>query len=107
MKRILVLFSAMLLLASCETDQARIAFSPERDGNYEIYVMNAHGTGLTRLTDNPAEDGLSAWSPDGRLIAFVSNRDGNDEIYVMNADGSNAVNLTNNPADDSWPTWSP
>jgi Tol biopolymer transport system component len=54
----------------------------------EIYVMNANGSGLTRLTNNMAVDGAPAFSPDGSKIAFTSDRDGNYEIYVMNADGS-------------------
>ena len=85
----------------------RIAFSSRRDGNFEIYVMNADGSGVTRLTDNDAGDVLPSWSPDGRRIAFQSNRDGNVEIYVMNADGSGVTRLTDNDADDSEPSWSP
>jgi dipeptidyl aminopeptidase/acylaminoacyl peptidase len=84
-----------------------IAFHSDRDGNYEIYSMNPDGTAQTRLTVNPAEDQLPAWSPDNLRIAFRSNRDGNDEIYVMNADGSNQTRLSNNAADDDWPAWSP
>jgi hypothetical protein len=41
----------------------KIAFHSDRDGNYEIYVMNADGSGQTRLTDNPAIEGSPAWSP--------------------------------------------
>jgi Tol biopolymer transport system component len=85
----------------------RIAFVSDRHGNQEIYVMNADGSGLTRLTDNPAEDNSPVWSPDGKYIAFVSTRDGNSEIYVMRADGSQQKNLSNNPAPDYDPTWSP
>jgi Tol biopolymer transport system component len=85
----------------------RIAFVSDRDGNAEIYVMNANGTGVTRLTNNGATDGQPAWSPDGKKIAFVSNRAGNDEIYLMNADGSGVSRLTNNPAIDGAPAWSP
>ena len=64
-----------------------IAFSSTRDGNWDIYVMNADGSDLTRLTNATGADLAPAWSPDGRSIAFTSNRDGNAEIYVMNASG--------------------
>jgi len=85
----------------------RIAFESNRDGNYEIYTMNADGSVVTRLTNNPATDLEPAWSPDGKKIAFASTRDGNTEIYVMNSDGSVVTRLTNNPAVDGSPAWSP
>ena len=84
----------------------QIAFVSERDGNSEIYVMNADGSNQTRLTHNRAYDADPTWSPDGRRIAFVSNRDGNSEIYVMDADGSNQIRLTYTTGSDS-PAWSP
>jgi hypothetical protein len=77
-----------------------IAFQSNRDGNYEIYVMNGDGSGLTNLTNSPADDSGPVWSPDGQQILFTSNREGNNEVYVMNADGSAQTNLTNNPATD-------
>jgi hypothetical protein len=88
-------------------DGQRLAFVSTRDGNAEIYLMNADGTGQTRLTNNSAGDIAPAWSRDGSQIAFVTNRDGNDEIYLMNADGSNQINLTNNLADDDSFSFSP
>jgi len=86
---------------------SRIAFESVRDGNGEIYVMDADGSNQTRLTNNPADDGSPAWSPDGSRIAFYSDRDGNYEIYVMDADGSNQTRITNNPAGDAFLDWSP
>ena len=88
-------------------DGRRIAFGSDRDGNWDIYVMNADGSGVARLTDNDAVDSSPAWSPDGRRIAFVSPRDGNLDIYVMNADGSGVTRLTHNDAYDWYPAWSP
>ena len=88
-------------------DGRRIAFESERDGNDEIYVMNADGSGVARLTVNDAIDGSPAWSPDGQRIAFDSLRDDNFEVYLMNADGSGVTRLTNNDARDWHPVWSP
>lgn len=67
-------------------DGSRIAFQSDRDGNFEVYVMDADGSNVVRLTDDPAGDGFPDWSPDGSQIAFASNRDGNFEIYVMDAE---------------------
>ena len=97
--------------------QAQIAFVSNRDGNPEIYVMDADGGNLRRLTNNPARDYAPSWSSDGKRIAFISDRDGHArrripgwfafEIYVMDADGGNQQNLTNHPSDDRSPSWSP
>ncbi|HEV2766012.1 MAG TPA: hypothetical protein VGV38_23710, partial [Pyrinomonadaceae bacterium] len=85
----------------------RIAFTSDRDGNAEIYLMDADGSNPVRLTFTDAPEDNAAISPDGRKIAFGSARDGNWEIYVMGVDGSNQVRLTNNTTDDAYPTWSP
>jgi dipeptidyl aminopeptidase/acylaminoacyl peptidase len=85
----------------------RIAFHTSRDGNYEIYSMNADGTSPVNLTNHPAADTNAAWSPDGTRIAFVSERDGNPEVYVMDADGTDPLRLTSNASLDAFPVWSP
>jgi hypothetical protein len=84
-----------------------IAFQTYRDGNPEVYTMNADGTGQTRRTSTGVFDGSPAWSPDGTKIAFVSYRDGNYEIYTMNADGTGQTRRTSNSAIDGSPAWSP
>ncbi len=73
----------------------RIAFMSSRDGNWEIYIMNQDGSGLKRLTNNAANDGLPAWSPDGKTLAFVSNQGGAWAVWAMNPDGSQRRKLFN------------
>src|SRR4029077_4567436 len=85
---------------------SKIAFSSDRDGNYEIYVMNPDGTNPTRLTNDTAIDDFPDISPDGNQITFQSNRSGSSEIYVMNADGSNQTRLTFSGS-NSEPAFSP
>jgi CSLREA domain-containing protein len=89
-------------------DGSQIAFSSNRDGNHEIYVVNADGSGLTNLTKfSPASDSDPAWSPYDSHIAFVSDREGGDDIYVMKADGTNQARLTSDGPHNTSPAWSP
>ncbi|HSF62397.1 MAG TPA: DUF5060 domain-containing protein, partial [Gaiellaceae bacterium] len=93
-------------------DGARIAFHANRGDNVDIFVVNATGGGLTRLTTDPKRDLLPDWSPDGSRIAFVSDRVCNpfcySQIWVMNADGTAQIALTSTaPAQNEWPAWSP
>lgn len=64
-----------------------IAFQSHRDGNGEIYLMDADGSRQRNLTRRPADDRLPAWSPDGERLAFASDRDPAG-LYVMKADGT-------------------
>ena len=74
-------------------DGRRIVFMSQRDGNWEVYIANLDGSGLTRLTNHPANDGLPTWSPDGRYLAFVSDRDGMWAVWIMRPDGSEQMPL--------------
>src|SRR5919204_4329703 len=90
-------------------------FGPE-EGDYDLYVMQADGAGVVRLTHGALAVG-PAWSPDGSQIAFGSS--GHDAtpgafvgrafIDVIDADGSGLHAVTDPPgsSEDSWPTWSP
>jgi WD40-like Beta Propeller Repeat/Domain of unknown function (DUF4214) len=94
----------------------KIAFTSTRDGNSEIYTMEADGSNQTRLTNNLGNDVSPKWSPNSTKIAFASSRDDTSvgctsggsckyEIYVMNADGTNQTR-TNNPVFEDF-DWSP
>lgn len=85
----------------------KIAFGSDRGGNQDVYVMNANGSGVQRLTDHAAPDSQPKWSPDGTQIAFTSLRDGDAEVYIMNADGSAERRITNSAGNNASPTWSP
>ena len=101
-------FTAVLLLMPATLSaQEKIAFESQRDGNHEIYVMNADGTNQLRVTFNSVFDGDAAFSPGGEKIAFTSTRDGNAEIYIMHTDGSSQTRLTNSPGSDAHPAFSP
>jgi beta propeller repeat protein len=71
----------------------KVAFMSNRDGNWEIYIMNLDGSDVKRLTSNAANDGLPTWSPDGKSLAFISNQGGAWAVWAMNVDGSNRDEL--------------
>lgn len=106
-------------------DGSQIAFSSNRSGNYDIYIMNSNGSNLRQLTSDPlaslyfvpgnADDYAPAWSPDGKRIAFVSGNNKlstsfvDTDIFIMDKDGQNIVrwkgSLPNSA--DNYPNWSP
>jgi Tol biopolymer transport system component len=95
---------ACVLLAGCGggSEDSKIAFESDRDGDSEIFVMNADGTGVTQLTDNDDGDWDPAWSPNGDKITFYGDRDGDSEIFVMNLDGGHVVSLGQQGIPSSW-----
>ena len=104
-----IIVLGLTLLMVCVDVQAQIAFSSNREGDYEIYVMDINGKNPRRLTNSRHGDYSPSWSPDGKRIVFSSKRDGGvtSEIYVMDADGSSPQRLTNNGHNDYSPSWSP
>ena len=83
----------------------KIVFQTNRDGNPEIYAMDADGSNRVNLTRHPSADTEPHWSADGRRIVFISNRDGNNEVFVMNGDGTGVVQVTNLDGNTRWSSW--
>ncbi|MBO4207266.1 VWA domain-containing protein [Micromonospora echinofusca] len=89
-------------------DGRRVAFTSDRAGNADIWLVGTDGSGLRRLTDHPAADSWPTWSPDGTRIAFGSTRDDPaGDIHVVPATGGTPVRVTDGPAADTQPAWSP
>ncbi|MFC2030757.1 TolB family protein [Chloroflexota bacterium] len=74
--------------------------------HYEVYAVDADGTGLVNVSQLGGGDLEPVYSPDGTRIAWLHYAGSNGEIYVANADGSNRINLTNNSRLETSPTWS-
>ena len=88
-------------------DGTKIVFRSHRDGNAEIYVMDANGSQVTNLSMNVAFETTPSWSTDGSQVLFTSNRDGDNELFIMNADGTQITQITSNGAFESWAEFSP
>jgi Tol biopolymer transport system component len=92
----------------------KIAFSSNRTGSWDIYIMNRDGENQTKITDkitgdlNTSIDDISiSWSPDGKKIAFDSRARGKFDVYTADSDGRNVSILTTDPSHDCFPAWSP
>lgn len=98
-------------------DGTRIVFRRRMDRaklhhSNEIFMLNADGTDLQRLTNNDADDREPCWSPDGKHIAFSSEISGTDQIYVMELSTRTLTQLTGIDEDENdkgslAPDWSP
>lgn len=75
------------------------------DGNVEIFVMNADGSGRRRITNHPMGDVTPTWAPSGNQLAFVSDRTGSPQIYTVDLDGSRVTRVSRESYCDR-PTWS-
>jgi uncharacterized protein YjdB len=77
-------------------DRTRIAFSSERAGTgYDLFMMDADGRNLQRLTTDPGTEGEPAWSPDGRRVVFTgAPREGPPQLFSIQPDGTGLRQLT-------------
>jgi Tol biopolymer transport system component len=83
----------------------RLAFTSDRDGANDIFVMGTDGSHPVNLTPDPASDRNATWSPDGTEIAFASDRSGRFHLYALRRDGSRVTRLTNDAGSDTIPDW--
>ncbi len=88
-------------------DGNKIAFSSRRYSDRDIYVMDAEGGNLERLTDLPGNDSNPIWAMDGQDIIFSRRPQTNWDLYMMRANGSDIRQLTDSPGEDRFGDWKP
>ncbi|MGH9145022.1 MAG: TolB family protein, partial [Vicinamibacterales bacterium] len=85
-----------------------IVFTSDREGSADLFRVHADGTGLERLTVNPAYDDQAAFSPDGKQLVFVTTRNGGTaDLWTMDLQTRRAKALTSGAGGDFRPNWSP
>ncbi len=90
-----------------QPNPVKIAFTSDRSGDDEVYLMNSDGTNPLPITNNTGFVYNPVISPDGASVAFTNFSGGNYEIYSVRSDGTGLTNLTNNAAVDDAPAYSP
>jgi hypothetical protein len=92
---------------SMSPDRKTMAFTSDRDGNWEIYTTTTDGSGEPqRITYNTfAVDMGPVWSPDGKMLVYDSIRKGNWDLYLFDVVAGQEYQLTDSPADDTFPAW--
>ena len=102
-----LVFASVYPLPARAPKTEKIAFSSNRDGSWDIYIMNPDGSDQVNLTRHKASDFSPVWSPTGEHILFVSNRAGIYDLFLMDANGRNVRRVFRNLAHRIEPTWAP
>ncbi|HSL30822.1 MAG TPA: hypothetical protein VK900_16595 [Anaerolineales bacterium] len=94
---------------SASPDGEKIAFSSNRGGFWDLYLLDLSSGDVARLTNTPEYEGAPTWSPDGLFMAFEAYEDDNLNIIVGSADDplSEPIRLTAAPSSDHSPAWGP
>lgn len=99
---------------SYSPDGNKITFisGSKTNSSYEVWVMNADGSGRKQITNTSVAEQEPAWSPDGTKLVYASNsfdidRETDLEIWTINADGTRRRQLTSNSSSETEPAWSP
>ena len=99
--------SASNVQAVLSPDRTRIAFSSNRSGSFDLYVMDADGSNLRRLTIDSANEGDPAWTPDGKQIVYTTTRGTATQIALIPAEGGESRQLTTTSGGNHSPTIAP
>jgi Tol biopolymer transport system component len=83
-------------LPSVSPDGKRIAFMSNRDGTYDIYVIEVEGGRVTRLTNTPENEGVPRWLSNGKVVYSTWASD-TTRVYSVNADGTGATPMATIP----------
>jgi TolB protein len=95
-------------LPTWSPDGRQVAFISDRDGNYNLYIMDGDGQNLRQVTFATLRTGHVSWSVDNRLAFNTGTMSGSTwEIYTIDVDGGNQRQLTSNSVSDWSPEWSP
>ena len=99
--------NASNIQAALAPDRTQVAFSSNRNGNFDIYVMDADGQRLRRLTSSPTHEGEPAWTPDGSRIVYTVTSGTTTQVATVSADGAENRVLTAASAGNHSPSVSP
>ena len=103
------LVSASVFACGGSSGPDQIAFNSDRDGDWEIFVMDADGTNARQVTNNDVKDNRPAWSPNGRVLTFFREQKGEKAgpgLWTVDVTGYNERPLKT-PGFASDPAWSP
>ena len=92
---------------SVSPDGSLVAFASNRNGPWDIFILDLNSGEIEQFTDTYAYDGNPTWSPDGQWLAYESYRVNNLEILIQDINRtSGEIPLTNHPGADFAPNWS-
>lgn len=87
-------------------EEQKIAYISDADGNHDIWLMNANGSGKVNITNDKADDQMPVWSPDGKEIMAISDKTGNTyQIYASSWTGRYKVRRTNSAGSKDSIVW--
>jgi Tol biopolymer transport system component len=98
---------AMVMSVDPSPDQKQMLVARGAPPNIDVFLYDATGALVRKLTDQPNFDYQPRWSPDGQRLAYVSVRENRQVIFTMRPDGSEPTQLTVNGVQNSEPAWSP